>query len=152
MTHFVINTGRTGFVTHFLWHIFLISWHLWHINSAFFSPNLLNLYLNFFVSRGPTLPRDTFGLVTTLLDRIFMIYFVFKQVGLVLWHIFRDTFSQFCDIYDTKISSYTPIFWSKIVKFVLIWVIFSFLGYILVMKLVVSILCPVFRIRCSNEF
>ena len=34
------------------------------------------------------------------------------------------------------------------------YLIFSFLGYILVTKLVVSTLCPVFvfRILCSNEF
>ena len=57
--YFVFNTGQTGFMTHFSWYIFSFSWHIWYKNSAYFSLTQLNPYLNFLVSRKWTLPRDT---------------------------------------------------------------------------------------------
>ena len=123
--YFVFNTGRTGFKTHFSWYIFSFSWHIWYKNSAYFSLTQLNPYLNFLVSRKWTLPRDTLqvrksgkirssvthfevnkgqtGFVAPTLDRVSWYILCLTQVKLVLWHIFRDTFSHFRDIYDTKI-------------------------------------------------
>ena len=108
-TFFLFNTGWTGFVTHFSRHISSIYCHLSHKNSAYYSPNLINLYLNFLVSQGGTLPRDTFQVWKYGKIRSSVTDFVYNTgpTGFVThfsWHIFSIS----CQLWHKNSAYFSP--------------------------------------------